>query len=263
MMFQPRIREVSLNLLAPWLRQIESIGVVILTMSTSPNGVSKLRAPSSLSVHSVYGQIFKLWRRRRFELFLRLLQPTPADTLLDVGGHPAFWTAQPQPVRRIDTLNTYEVSWSRECAPNHEIRTMIGDGCALTMSARSYDIGFSNSVIEHVGSWERQQQFASEIRRVGRALWVQTPAYECPVEPHYLTPFVHYLPGSLQKRILRWCTVRGWLERPSREQIDFMVETTRLLRKSEMEELFPDCEIITEYMLGFIPKSYIAIRRKS
>ena len=80
---------------------------------------------------------------------------------------------------------------------------------------RAYDIGFSNSVIEHVGSWERQQQFASEMRRVAKSLWVQTPAYECPIEPHYMTPLVHYLPLSLQKLIIRWCTVRGWIDRPT------------------------------------------------
>jgi hypothetical protein len=40
-----------------------------------------------------------------------------------------------------------------------------------------------------------------------------------------------------------------------------MVETTRLLRKSEMRQLFPDCELITERLFWIIPKSYIAIRR--
>src|ERR1044071_1612683 len=144
-------------------------------MSRSPTEALKRTGPLSLIVHTLYRHIFKLWRKRRFALFLRLLQPAPSDTLLDVGGYPAFWAAQPQPVRRIDTLNIDEVRWSPDCAPNHQIRSMVGDGCALTMTARSYDIAFSNSVIEHVGSWERQRQFASEIRRVGNALWVQTP----------------------------------------------------------------------------------------
>jgi hypothetical protein len=129
------------------------------------------------------------------------------------------------------------------------------------MSNNAYDIAFSNSVIEHVGSWERQEQFAGEIRRVGKALWVQTPAYECPIEPHYLTPFVHYLTPRLRKATIRWFTVRGWIERPSPEQINSMVETTRLLRKAEMRKLFPDCDIITERVLWIIPKSYVAFRR--
>jgi hypothetical protein len=215
-----------------------------------------------LNIHSIYNQIFKIWRRRRFKLFLRLTEPSALDTLLDVGGNPWFWTSQPQPVRRIDTLNVHEVPWDGKLFPNHNITTLTGDGCSLAMPDKSYDIGFSNSVIEHVGSWERQRQFASEIRRVAKALWVQVPAYECPFEPHYMTPFVHYLPHSFQKKILRWYTLWGWIECPTPEKINFMVETTRLLRKSEMRQLFPDCKIITERLLWIIPKSHIAIRRK-
>jgi hypothetical protein len=215
----------------------------------------------SISIHTIYRHIFKVWRRRRFALFLFLMRPNPSDILLDIGGYPGFWTSHPQPVKRIDTLNVHEVHWNGEQAPNYNIRTLVGDGCCLTMSDKSYDIAFSNSVIEHVGSWERQQQFAGEIRRVAKHLWVQTPAYECPIEPHYLAPFVHYLPRSFQKLILRWCTPWGWIERPSHDWINSMVETTRLLRKSEMRQLFPDCELITERMFWIIPKSYIAIRR--
>lgn len=213
-------------------------------------------------INSIRRQLFKLWRSKRFDLFLQLMGPSSSDILLDVGGLPYFWTSHAQPVQRIDTLNLHEVPWSHKDAPDHEIQSLVGDGCALPMAPQTYDIGFSNSVIEHVGSWERQCRFASEIRRVAKALWVQTPAYECPIEPHYLTPLIHYLPSAIQKRLLRWCTVWGLIERPSREQIDFMVDTTRLLRKSEMRRLFPDCEIITERLLWVIPKSYIAIRRK-
>ena len=212
------------------------------------------------SIHTVYRQIFKIWRKRRFALFIRLMSPRASDTLLDVGGYPAFWTSHAQPVKRIDTLNLHEVRWNNQHAPNHAIRTVVGDGCVLSFLTKSYDIGFSNSVIEHVGSWEQQQQFASEIRRVARNLWIQTPAFECPIEPHYLTPLVHYLPRTVQKKIVRWCTLWGWLERPSPAKIESVVETTRLLRKSEMRQLFPDCQIITERMLWVIPKSYVAVR---
>lgn len=214
------------------------------------------------TVHTIYKHVFKIWRHRRFALFIRLLQPCRSDLLLDVGGYPTFWTSHPQPVQRIDTLNIHDVNWLPEDAPNHEIRTLTGDGCSLTMKSGSYDIGFSNSVIEHVGSFERQQQFASEIRRVAKGLWVQTPAYECPLEPHYMAPFIHYCRPAFQKKVARWCTLWGWIERPNHQQIATMVDTTRLLRKLEMEQLFPDCEILTERMLWLIPKSYIAIRRK-
>ena len=215
------------------------------------------------SVHTIYRQIFKIWRRKRFDLFLRLLEPRAADILLDVGGYPAFWTSRPQPVERIDTLNVHTVEWNNDSAPGHNIRTLLGDGCALDLPDKSYDIGFSNSVIEHVSTWENQKRFAVEIRRVAKAIWVQTPAYECPMEPHYMTPFVHYLPRAVQKKTLRWVTLWGWIERPDAAQVERAVETTRLLRKSEMEELFPDCEIVTERIFGVIPKGYIAIRRRA
>jgi hypothetical protein len=215
------------------------------------------------NIHTIYRQVFKIWRRKRFEIFLQLLKPKMSEILLDVGGYPGFWVSHPQPVKRIDTINIHEVPWIADSCPGHDIRVLVGDGCDLAMSDKSYDIGFSNSVIEHVGSWEKQQQFASEIRRVAKSLWVQTPAYECPIEPHYMTPLIHYFPSSVQRKILRWGTLWGWIERPTQEQVNFMVETTRLLRKPEMQQLFPDCEIITERILWIVPKSYIAIRKKS
>jgi hypothetical protein len=97
---------------------------------------------------------------------------------------------------------------------------------------------------------------------VANAIWVQTPAFECPIEPHYLAPFIHYLPRSLQERTLRWCSVWGWIERPSRKEIEMMIGGTRLLRKSEFQQLFPECEILTERLFWVFPKSHIAFRRK-
>ena len=218
-------------------------------------------SPVPSAIHRLYAGIFRLWRERRHALFMREIAPARDDVLLDVGGYPWVWTTRPQPVRMIDALNIHDVPWDAAAHPGHDIRLLTGDGCALPMPDGSYDIVFSNSVIEHVGSWERQRQFAAEVRRVGRAVWVQTPAYECPVEPHYLAPFVHWLPRAWQSVVVRWLTPRGWIERPTREAMREMVETTRLLRRREMAELFPDCDIITERLLGVFPKSYIAVRR--
>jgi hypothetical protein len=216
----------------------------------------------AIDIHSIYRQVFKIWRRRRFGLFLNVMEPKKEQTLLDVGGYPAFWVAYPQPVSRIDSLNLHEVTWDHSESPNHNIRTLVGNGCELHFPDGSYDIAFSNSVIEHVGSWDQQRKFAAEIRRVAADVWVQTPAFECLIEPHYMAPFIHYLPTAIQRLIVGWLTPWGWLERPSKKKIDFMVDTTRLVRKAEMKLLFPDCEIITERLLWVLPKSYIAVRHK-
>jgi len=130
----------------------------------------------------------------------------------------------------------------------------------LDFPNHSYDILFSNSVIEHVGSHENQKAFACEARRVGKKLWIQTPAYECPIEPHYLAPFIHWLPKKWQKKLIRKFTIRGILDRPTNLEIDIMVESTRLLSYKEFKCLFPDCEILIEKIFFIVPKSYVAIK---
>ena len=212
-------------------------------------------------IHRIYGAIFKIWRVKRLRLFADKIGPKKTDKLLDIGGYPATWTSQPPMVGSIDSLNIHPVSWDPSQAPAHNIRILMGDGCDLQMQNGSYDVAFSNSVIEHVGAWERQVAFANEVRRVGKALWIQTPARECPIEPHYLAPFIHWFPKSIQRRIIPWVTVWGWVSRPLQAEVDEMVETTRLLTKKEMRLLFPDCEIYTERLLGILPKSYVAFRR--
>jgi len=209
----------------------------------------------------VYRRIFKIWRARRFEQFIKILRPSASDSLIDVGGEPVFWTNHPPVVGSIDLVNPKVMRFNHAAYPGHRQRSLVGDGRNLAdFGDQSYDIAFSNSVIEHVGTWEDQQKFAAEMRRVGKRVWCQTPARECPVEPHYMAPFIHWLPRSLQRRLMRRFTPWGWLSKPTPEDIAFMVDTTRLLTQREMKQLFPDCRIIVERMLLVIPKSYIAVR---
>lgn len=214
----------------------------------------------SFSIHSLYEIIFKVWRRKRYFLFLREIQPQSNETMRDVGGYPKNWTSFPQAAGEIHCLNMHKVEWQEEQYPSHNISTLCGDGCAMEFPNNTYDIVFSNSVIEHVGNMDRIEAFASEVRRVGKRLWLQTPAYDCPIEPHFLAPCVHWFPESIRRRIVRWATPWGWIERPSKDRVVHVIDTTRLLTKSEMKRLFPDCRIITERFLAIIPKSHIAIR---
>ena len=213
------------------------------------------------TVQTIYKYIFKIWRKNRHSLFLHIAQPKNSDILLDVGGHPGFWTHYPQPVARIDTLNIrLQGGWRPEDFPEHSFLRIEGDGCSMSFANKSYDIVFSNSVIEHLGSFVKQQMFAKEIVRVGKIVWVQTPAYECPIEPHFIMPFVHWLPVKFRALSVKYLSVWGIVNRPSHAEIDDMVNTTSLLSKKQFQSLFPDCKIITERLLGIFPKSYIAYR---
>jgi SAM-dependent methyltransferase len=76
-----------------------------------------------------------------------------------------------------------------------------GDACALPFPADSFDIVFSNAVIEHVGDRKRQETFVREASRVGRRVFLTTPNRWFPVEVHTRLPLVHWLPSDIADRV--------------------------------------------------------------
>jgi hypothetical protein len=211
-----------------------------------------------VEIRRVYEVLLRGVRRRRMERFAAAFSPTPSTRILDVGGSPFNWGLSP--VRgRVTLLN---VSPPRERGDLPERFALVtASGTDLPHRDRAFDIAFSNSVIEHLRSYGRQARFAAELRRVGRRLWVQTPARSFFFEPHLLTPFVHWLPKAWQRRLLRHATVWGWLARPGPAQVERFLRETRLLSYTEMRALFPDCEIHRERFL-LMTKSYVAVRRR-
>ncbi len=221
----------------------------------------------SFTVYTIYNQVFKIWRARRFTLFCQTfgLSADGASAsgikVLDVGGWPWDWVSRPRVVAHIDTLNLTPPHYNPAKHPDFSIGILVGDGCAMAFADQQYDIAYSNSVIEHLGSWARQQQFATELQRVGRGVWCQTPAFGCPVEPHYMALFIHWLPKRVQRRLLRYFTPMGLISHLTSEKADAWIADTRLLSKREMRKLFPSCTIRTEWLVPYlVPKSYIAWR---
>ena len=197
------------------------------------------------------------FRARRMREFVKRFGVTEETRILDVGGTPANW--QLTDVRpRVTLLNM-----PRGQERSEDGFTFIsGDGCQLPFRDQSFEIVFSNSVIEHVGTPAQQRRFAEEIRRVGQRYWVQTPNRCFPLEPHLLTPFVHWLPRNMQRAWVTKWTMWDWVERPSHDRREFYIhhflEDIRLLSASELATLFPDAEILRERSLGWT-KSLIAV----
>ncbi|MFN0158103.1 MAG: methyltransferase domain-containing protein [Bacteroidota bacterium] len=210
-----------------------------------------------MNIHKVYGLFLPFFRRRRMERFVNTFRPTKATRILDVGGGVLNWKL----IRcesRITILNLSVPSDASTFPPNFTFAK--GDGTSLGYPDNSFDNAYSNSVIEHLFSWDNQVRFAKEISRVSRNVWVQTPARSFFVEPHLITPFIHFFPKTLQKRLLRNFTIWGLLGRPSQSQVDQFLDEVRLLTFKEMQTLFPDCTIHKERFLLFT-KAYVAIRR--
>lgn len=195
-------------------------------------------------------------RGRRFERFERACSPLPRPLrILDVGGTPAFWEQRGWAGRddvEIVTLNL--IPYPSE-HPN--VHPVVGDACRLPARDQSFDVVFSNSVIEHLYSRETQEQMAREIRRVGVRYWVQTPNYWFPIEPHFLAPGWQWLPVRARVEILRRHRVGQMGRTPDREHAEQLVREVRLMRRHELADLFPGSRLIPERVGGLV-KSWTA-----
>ena len=140
-------------------------------------------------------------------MFLELFEPDAATRILDVGGFPADWDGV-VPIESSITLLNLERKPVDKPWPGRYLEE-IGDGCAMRYADKSFDIAYSNSVIEHLHTFENQKRFAAEIRRVGKFVFVQTPNRWFPIEPHFVTGFIHFLPAGLAKKLLPIFSFRG------------------------------------------------------
>jgi hypothetical protein len=189
--------------------------------------------------------------------FEKTFAPAPQTKILDVGGTSYNWRLIDCP-SQIVILNL-SLPQHIETEPNN-FNFVAGNGMDLKYADLEFDVCYSNSVIEHLGSFENQIKFAAEVRRVGKKIWVQTPSRSFFFEPHFLTPFVHFLPKNVQRKLLRNFTIWGLATRPDKDKVKNFLDEIRLLSYAEMKTLFPDCEIRKEKFL-FLTKAFIAIRK--
>ncbi len=198
-------------------------------------------------------RVFVYFRRSRMRRFHILFPLSSTERVLDIGGTEQTWTTESGsntdfPVTLLN-LRMYD-------SPRQSrFRLMQGDATSLPFADNSFDLAFSNSVIEHLGTWQQQKRYACEARRVACKLWIQTPARSFPIEAHLLAPYIQYLPKHIQHRLVA-LTPRGLL---TPDEVHQIVDEVRLLTYREMQMLFPDCVILRERLFG-LTKSYIAVR---
>lgn len=215
------------------------------------NGLRRLidhRAPNTVST---------ALRQRRFERFRALVAPLPRPLkILDIGGEQLFWQLMEfhHPSEcQVTLVNLYSTEVT---LPNFS--AIVGDATRLAMFADgTFDVVFSNSVIEHVGRYADQQAMAREVHRLGRSYFIQTPNCHFPIEPHFVFPFFQFLPLRLQIALTRRFNL-GWYQRmPTDAAARDLIRSHRLLTRKEMQALFPQAHLYEETILG-LTKSFIA-----
>jgi len=197
-------------------------------------------------------------RQRRFERFAALAERLPRPLrILDIGGRNRFWEQHGWAGRCDVHITLANIEHQDKVHPN--IDPVYADATHLDDFAdNNFDIVFSNSVIEHLATWDRQVAMAHEVRRVGKAYWVQTPNYWFPMEPHFRMFGWQWLPTELRVALLRRHTFGFRGRCPSYQHAFQVVSEVRLLKAKELELLFPDATLLAERLLGLV-KSWIAI----
>lgn len=187
------------------------------------------------------------------KLFVEAVLGDAEMRILDVGGTPTLWESSGIS-RNVTLLN---LSRPAGALPRY-VSFVRGDARDLSrFPDGEFGAVFSNSVIEHVGGPEEQEEMAREVRRVGQRYFVQVPNYYFPVEPHFLFPGFQFAPRFLRRAIANVWPF-GW-HRPGSEQARHDAEAIRLLSCAELARLFPDAHIFGE-ALGPLNKALIAIR---
>jgi Methyltransferase domain len=207
--------------------------------------------------------ITRYFRARRGKMILQLFPDIGSYRICDLGGSIHFWHSVGLPVapENIEILNLSKAAVDAAveglgAAAPPGITVNLYDGKHIPRPDKHYDLLICNSVIEHV-QFEHRRPLVEEMLRVARRVFLQTPAWEFPVDPHFLMPLIHWLP----KRVgFRLAGISPWriLSRPSRDTISEYFYETNLLSQRKLRELFPEATLIMEKSLG-MTKSYCAV----
>jgi len=143
------------------------------------------------------------------------MRPQPGDRILDVGtsddtGIGSNMLEQLYPHRDHLTCASLTDGKAILAAYPGVHHVQIAAGEPLPFEPNAFDIVYSNAVLEHVGSLRRQQLFIEEMCRVAPRRFLALPNRGFPIEHHTCLPFLHYLPKSWFRRLLRGTRYDFW-----------------------------------------------------
>ncbi|GHV08429.1 hypothetical protein AGMMS50229_16850 [Campylobacterota bacterium] len=174
--------------------------------------------------------------RTREKMYQRLAAFAPLDELesvLDVGvtadqelDSSNFFENRYPHSDRLTALSDQDASWLSE--RHRGMKFVQASALDMPFADQSFDLVFSNAVIEHVGNSDHQRRFLSECFRVAkRFVFITTPNRYHPIEFHTVLPLIHWLPKRAHRAVLK------------RLKMEFFAkeENLNLLSKGELIEL--------------------------
>lgn len=204
------------------------------------------------------------FRGRRFALIEQQIHRIHAEkgscSIIDVGGREEYWAPALATLAQCNAHVTVVNLEKTQPQPGRLFDFAYADACNLAeYRDGQFDFVHSNSLIEHVGRWGDMKRCASEMRRIGKSYYVQTPYFWFPLEPHFRVPFFQWLPEQVRARLVMWFKLGYFNRATSLDQAMQNVQSACLVDKTQMTALFPDAAVSFERVAG-VPKSLIAIR---
>ena len=206
------------------------------------------------------------FRNRRFGFFRQFFDQVTEGgkksiKILDIGGTESYWKSMGFKLNaqsEIVLLNLYEAQ-----VQEPGFTSIKGDACDLSgIADKSYDLVFSNSVIEHLYTKENQQLMANEVQRVGKSYFIQTPNKYFPIEPHWVFPLFQFLPFKVKVFLTQHFNLGHMSKTNDREKAVELVKEVRLISKTEYQQLFKGANLFVEKFVG-LNKSFIAYKAEN
>jgi SAM-dependent methyltransferase len=152
-------------------------------------------------------------RSNVFQLFMRQIVPRQDTTILDVGssdeeGPETNMLEQlyPWPGQITAAGLGQGLQFSKRYASRY---VQIEAGKPLPFPDKTFDVVWSNAVLEHVGGPNERGAFISEVRRVARHAFIIVPNRWFPIEHHTAIPLLHWC-APLFRRLLRGTSMDFW-----------------------------------------------------
>lgn len=205
------------------------------------------------------GSLGARMRSERWTLLQRSFPDLAEAHVVDLGGTVEAWRRAPVRPRHVTVLNLFEPGESDE----PWVTAVTGDACrarqalAEAGAPTTYDVVFSNSLLEHVGGHAQRVALAREVHALAPRHWVQTPYRYFPLEPHWLFPGLQFLPMAARARLAaRWPLAHSSPESPAAAMSE--VQWTELVGVAELRSYFPGSQIHREKVAG-LTKSLVAV----
>ena len=212
--------------------------------------------------HKSPGSFVNKMRKKRFVKIQaeieKLISQKGNIKILDIGGEIDYW-------KNIGWQNNnctiYLLNLKTVEKPNllPGFYHVTGNALDLPYQFGEFDLIFSNSVIEHLGSKENQLQFAESVKQLCNHYIIQTPSVWFPVEPHSLLPFFQFIPHSIRAYLIMWFDINYFTKATTYDDAVTVSKSTIMFTKKRFTKLFPEATIEIERLLG-IPKSYTVFK---